>query len=132
MKLNKIQLPSNKKFGYFFSGIFLIVSLYFLYSGRFSTGYIFVTLAILFILITIIKADFLLPLNKLWMYFGFFLGIIISPIVLGIIFFGLFTPYSLVMRLMGRDELRLRKTNKKSYWIIRSKSSPQTNFKQQF
>lgn len=132
MKLNKIQLPSNKKFGYFFSGIFLIVSLYFLYSGRFSTGYIFVTLAILFILITIIKADLLLPLNKLWMYFGFFLGIIISPIVLGIIFFGLFTPYSLVMRLMGRDELRLRKTNKKSYWIIRSKSSPQTNFKQQF
>ena len=120
------------KFGYFFSGIFLIISLYFLYSGKFSTGYIFVTLAILLILITIIKADLLLPLNKLWMYFGFFLGIIISPIVLGIIFFGLFTPYSLVMRLMGRDELRLRKTNKKSYWIIRSKSSPQTDFKQQF
>ena len=132
MKLNKIQLPTNKKFGYFFSGIFLTISLYFLYSERFSTGYIFATLALLFVIITIIKADLLLPLNKLWMYFGYLLGIIISPIVLGIIFFGLFTPYSLVMRLMGRDELRLRKTNKKSYWIIRSKSSPQTDFKQQF
>ena len=132
MKLNKIQLPTNKKFGYFFSGIFLTISLYFLYSERFSTGYIFATLALLFVIITIIKADLLLPLNKLWMYFGYLLGIIISPIVLGIIFFGLFTPYSLVMRMMGRDELRLRKTNKKSYWIIRSKSSPQTDFKQQF
>ncbi len=132
MKLNKIQLPTNKKFGYFFSGIFLTISLYFLYSERFSTGYIFATLALLFVIITIIKADLLLPLNKLWMYFGYLLGIIISPIVLGIIFFGLFTPYSLVMRMMGRDELRLKKTNKKSYWIIRSKSTPQTDFKQQF
>ena len=132
MKLNKIQLPTNKKFGYFFSGIFLTISLYFIYSERFSTGYIFATLAILFVIITIINADLLLPLNKLWMYFGYLLGIIISPIVLGIIFFGLFTPYSLVMRMMGRDELRLKKTNKKSYWIIRSKSTPQTDFKQQF
>ena len=132
MKLNKIQLPTNKKFGYFFSGIFLTISLYFLYSERFSTGYIFASLALLFVIITIIKADLLLPLNKLWMYFGYLLGIIISPIVLGIIFFGLFTPYSLVMRMMGRDELRLKKTNKKSYWIIRSKSTPQTDFKQQF
>ena len=132
MKLNKIQLPTNKKFGYFFSGIFLTISLYFLYSERFSTGYIFATLALLFVIITIIKADLLLPLNKLWMYFGYLLGIIISPIVLGIIFFGLFTPYSLVMRMMGRDELRLKKINKKSYWIIRSKSTPQTDFKQQF
>ena len=132
MKLNKIQLPTNKKFGYFFSGIFLTISLYFLYSERFSTGYIFATLALLFVIITIFKADLLLPLNKLWMYFGYLLGIIISPIVLGIIFFGLFTPYSLVMRMMGRDELRLKKTNKKSYWIIRSKSTPQTDFKQQF
>ena len=66
------------------------------------------------------------------MSFGLLLGKIISPIVLGVIFFGLITPYGLVLRLVGRDELKLKLIKKKSHWINRSKEFEKTNFKQQF
>ena len=82
---------------------------------------------------TVINAKLLLPLNKIWMRFGFLLGSIINPIVLGIIFFVLFTPYGIVMRIFGRDELRLKKViNKKSHWVLRSETQPQTDFRKQF
>ena len=132
MKLTNIKLPTNKKFGYFFSGVFLLASIYFFYLKSDNFGYIFSSLAIIFIAVTFLKAELLLPLNKLWMRFGLLLGMIISPIVLGVIFFGIFTPYGFVMRIMGRDEMNLKIFLKKSYWIIRSKKSKQTNFKNQF
>lgn len=86
MKFPNINLPPNKRFGYFFSVIFFIVAGYFLYIENQTIGYIFVIFLVLFILTTLINADLLRPLNKLWMHFGFLLGKIISPIVLGIIF----------------------------------------------
>ena len=63
---------------------------------------------------------------------GYVLGIIISPIVMAFIFFGLITPYSIVMRIIGRDELRLIKTVNKSYWILREHKSSQIDFRRQF
>ena len=72
-------------------------------------SYIFVALTLFFLITTIINANLLLPLNKLWMRFGLLLSRIISPIILGIIFFGLVTPYGLIMSMFGRDELRLKK-----------------------
>ena len=132
MKFSKTKLPSNKKFGYFFSFIFLIISIYLLYFSRYKAGYIFATLALLFLIISILNSNLLLPLNKLWMRFGILIGMFISPIVLGIIFFGLFTPYGLVMKIIGRDELHLKTSKDKSYWIPRSQSSSKINFNQQF
>ena len=132
MNLSVVKLPSNQKFGFFFSAIFLIASIFFIYLNNWTTGCVLAILGILFLIITIIKAELLLPLNHLWMRFGLLLGIIISPIVLGIIFFGLFTPYSIIMKLIGRDELRLKKVKNISHWILRSKTLSQTNFKQQF
>jgi len=132
MKFTEIKLPSNKKFGYFFSLFFLIISSYFIYSSNHTIGIILAIFATLFLATTLLNADLLLPLNKIWMYFGVLLGMIISPIVLGIIFFGLFTPYSLIMSIIGRDELNLKYTKKESYWIFRSQTAQQTNFKQQF
>ena len=132
MKFTEIKLPSNKKFGYFFSLFFLIISSYFIYSSNHTIGIILAIFATLFLATTLLNADLLLPLNKIWMYFGVLLGMIISPIVLGIIFFGLFTPYSLIMSIIGRDELNLKYTKKESHWIYRSQAIQQTNFKQQF
>ena len=57
-----------------------------------------------------------MPLNQLWMSFGRLLGKIISPIVMGAIYFGLFVPMGLVMRVFGRDELRLRVKARQTYW----------------
>ena len=132
MKHTQVVLPSNRKFGFFFSLVFFMLAAYFIYTQNQTVVQVMLFVALLFLIITLFKADLLLPLNKLWMRFGFLLGKIISPIVLGIIFFGLITPYSIVIRVFGRDELRLRKVKNKSHWIHRSQDSPQTDFKRQF
>ena len=129
---NQIQLPSNKSFGYFFTFLFALVGAYFYYSVYVTWAYVFIASSLIFLLITIIKSDALLALNKLWMRFGILLGRIVSPIVLGIIFFGLFTPIAILMRLIGRDELRLKYTQRQTHWIPRSESIKAESFKHQF
>ena len=132
MKYSKIELPSNRKFGFFFTFVFFIVASYFFLKNSILISYIFFALAAVLSLITFVNEHALLPLNKLWMKFGQLIGIIVSPIVLGIIFFGIFTPYSLLMRLFGRDELQLKFGKRESYWKLRNQSIPITNFRKQF
>ena len=132
MKYTKIELPSNKKFGFFFTVAFLIIASYFFLSDRILISYVFFVFTAILLLITFINEHALLPLNKLWMRFGHLIGTIISPIVLGVIFFGIFTPYSLLMRLFGRDELKLKLVKSRSYWKLRVQSMPLTNFRKQF
>lgn len=132
MKFSDIELPSNKKFGFFFTFVFAILAFYFLFIDSILWAQALAILAVLFLLITVIIPQVLLPLNKLWMRLGLLLGMIVSPIVLGIIFFGLVTPYGLVMRMFGRDELRLKFTKKSSHWISRSESIKSDSFKNQF
>ena len=132
MNISEIELPSNRKFGFFFTFVFAMLAAYFHYSANLSWAYVFVATALIFLLVTLIKSDALLPLNKLWMRFGFLLGMIVSPVVLGIIFFGLFTPIAMLMRLSGRDELRLNFTKKASHWISRGELIKSESFKLQF
>ena len=120
MKTPELELPTNKKFGYFFTAVFLVATTYFYINNASSS--VVITLGVIglsFLVATLVNPDVLLPLNTLWMRFGQLLGMIISPIVMGIIFFGLFTPMSLTMRLFRRDELRIRFKNKKTHWILR-------------
>ena len=71
------------------------------------------------------------PLNKLWFKFGMILGAIISPIVMGVVFFLVITPIGIIMRIMGKDLLKKRYDKKKAtYWILRDK--PVSTMKQQF
>ena len=132
MKFSEIELPSNRKFGFFFTFVFVMVAAYFYYSANASWAYVFIAAALAFLLVTLIKSDALLPLNKLWMRFGLLLGMIVSPIVLGVIFFGLFTPIAMLMRLSGRDELRLKYAQKASHWISRGEPIKSESFKHQF
>ena len=132
LKLSEVQLPTNRKFGFFFAGIFFVGGI-FLRESSIAAVCIFLVLAVTFFLVTVIKAELLLPLNKLWMHFGLLLGNIISPIVLSVIFFGLFTPIALVLRIVGRDELRLRLRKLPSFWKPREETPPSsTRFKNQF
>ena len=87
MKYAKIELPSSRKFGFFFTFVFLIIASYFFLSDGILISYAFFTLAAVLLLITFVNEHALHPLNKLWMRFGQLLGILISPIILGIIFF---------------------------------------------
>ena len=132
MNFSDIQLPSNRKFGFFFTFLFAVASAYFYYSDNAGWTYVFIAVSSLFLLTTVIKSDILLPLNKLWMGFGLMLGMIISPIVLGVMFFGLFTPIAILMRLSGRDELRLKFSPMVSHWISRDVPTTPESFKNQF
>ncbi len=132
MKFTEVELPSNRKFGFLFAFVFLIISGYFYLNNTTNVAYIFFILAFVFYLVASLKAIILLPLNNLWMRFGLLLSMIVSPIVLGIIFFGLFTPIAFFMRLSGRDELRLKLSKKASHWISRSGPLKSESFKQQF
>ena len=132
MKFSEIELPSNRKFGFFFTLVFVVAATYFYYSDNVTWTFVFSAAALAFLLVTLIKSDALLPLNKLWMRFGLLLSMIVSPIVLGVIFFGLFTPYALIMRIFGRDELRLKIKKVETHWKSRSQTMPQTDFTQQF
>ena len=132
MRFSEIELPSNRKFGFFFTFVFAVAAAYFYYSANVSWAYVFIAMAVIFLLVTLTKSDALLPLNKLWMRFGLLLGMIVSPILLGVIFFGLFTPIAMLMRLSGRDELRLQYAQKASHWIPRGEPIKSESFKQQF
>ena len=107
MDSTKIILPSNRKFGYFFSLVFSLLAIYFYFNN--SSFYLLsIILGVIFLLITLIKPEILLPLNKLWMRFGFLLSLFVSPLIMAIIFCGIFTPLGLFMRIIGRDELKLK------------------------
>ena len=132
MNFSEIELPSNRKFGFFFTFVFVVVAAYFFYSTKVMWAYAFTLVSLIFLVITLVKSHALLPLNKLWMRFGLLLGMIVSPIVLGIIFFGLFTPIAILMRLSGRDELRLKLNKKSSHWIPRREPILSESFNHQF
>ena len=119
MKSFEIKLPSNRNFGVFCTSASTLIGFYFCWEVNLRVGTILIGTGILFLFITILKADILFPLNKLWMRAGYLLGRFASPIVLGIIYFGLFTPIALFMHLSGRDELRIRLKKSESYWKIR-------------
>ena len=129
-----LVLPSNKKFGLFFSLVFILLGTYFLLFNKILIlSYFFYTLGLIFILISLIKPSILIILNKLWMKFGHLIGRIISPIVLGIIFYGIFTPVAIFMRLFGRDELKIRLNKAKSLWVNKkSRIKIKNSFKEQF
>ena len=129
MKSNsKIIIPSNRSFGLVFFIVFLIVALWPLKSGE-DLRLWSLTLSIIFLILGIFNSKLLTPLNKLWIKFGMFLGLIVSPIVMGIVFFSVVTPIGFFMRIMGKDLLRL-KSKKNTYWIDRDniKSSMKKQF----
>ena len=132
MKISEAKLPSNRKFGFFFSGVFLALSIYFYIESIEIALYFATSLTAVFFIVSITKPEELLPLNKLWMRFGFMLGLIVSPVVLGIIFFTIFMPIGILFRLIGRDELCLNFKNKPSYWQIREASMRKEPFRNQF
>ena len=132
MHVSQLQLPTDKKFGYFFSLIFIALSSYFFLKNSNLLSYIFISLAIIFLIFAIFKSEVLHPLNILWMRFGLLIGKIVSPLVLGFIFFGIFTPIAFLMRLGGRDELRLKFINKTSHWILRDRTMEGDSFRRQF
>jgi len=127
--MDKVKIGSNKSFGIVFFIFFLIVGTYpIFFQGELRIWSLIVS--IIFLLLGIINSRFLTPLNLLWFKFGMLLGRIVSPIVMGLVFFLVVTPTGLIMRILNKDLLRLKKKNIKTYWIERS--SIKSDMKNQF
>jgi hypothetical protein len=130
MEKASVKISSNRSFGLLFFIVFLAISLWPLKSQEDVRLWAFI-LALIFFVLGILNSKFLTPLNKLWMKFGIFLGSIISPFVMGVVFFMVVTPVGLIMRFLGKDLLRIKKSKFVStYWISREKQN--NTMKRQF
>ena len=119
VKSNKIKLPSNRIFGFFFGIVFLILGVFFFEKKIIS--YFFLFLSIVFIFLGFLNSEKLKLFNFLWIKLGLTLGAIIAPIAIGFVYYFLISPISLLMRLVGQDPLKIKNRKKvKSYWIKRS------------
>ena len=128
------KLPSERSFGILFTIVSALGAGYSYYRHlpTLLTAS-FAIAALLILTITFTVPDFLRPLNRAWFTLGLVLGKIVSPIVLGAMFFLVITPVAIVTRIFGRDELRLRKRSTNSYWVRREPPGPQPeSFKRQF
>ena len=123
-------MSSNKSFGIVFFIVFVLIAIYPLINqGEVRIWSLIISF--LFLFLGLLNSKILTPLNKLWFRFGLFLGKIISPIIMGVIFFLVVTPIGLLMRFFGKDVLNLKLNKKKSsYWI--EKVGPKSKMKNQF
>ena len=129
MDHNEVKIGSNRSFGIVFSIVFLLISLYPLINGE-NLRLWSLIISIVFFALGIINSNLLKPLNKLWFKFGLLLGKIISPFIMGMIFFFVVTPIAILMRLLRKDLLNLKFNKNNTYWI--QKSGPKSKMKNQF
>ena len=123
MKKDSVKIPSNRSFGFLFFIVFLAISLWPLISQEDLRLWALI-LSLIFLILGILNSKILTPLNKLWIKFGILLGNIVSPVVMGVVFFIVVTPIGLIMRLLGKDLLRVNKNEATfTYWIDREKKT---------
>ncbi len=127
--MENIKLPSNRSFGFVFAALFFLIGIYpIIYSEELRIWSLII--ATLFLFLGSINSKILNPLNFLWFKFGMYLGKIISPLIMGIIFFLVVTPIGLLMKMFKKDLLDLKYNSKKTYWI--KKTGPKSKMKNQF
>ena len=117
---NKIQIGSNKSYGFVFFFVFLIIGIFPIKNGE-SINFFYIAISMIFLFLGAINSKFLTPLNKIWFKFGIILGSVISPIIMGLTFFLVVTPTSFILKIFKKDVLNLKKNNDKSYWITKPK-----------
>ena len=127
--MDDIKISSNRSFGIVFFVVFFLIALYpLIYNEEIRIWSLIISLV--FLILGLINSRILTPLNKLWFKFGILLGKIVSPIIMGIIFFLVVTPIGFIMRILGKDVLNLKFNASKSYWI--EKNGPKSKMKNQF
>ncbi len=127
--MDEVKIGSNKSFGIVFSIVFFIIALYPLLSHNEIRLWSLI-ISIIFLVLGLLNSKLLTPLNKVWFKFGILLGKIVSPLVMGLIFFFVVTPTGIIMRILKKDLLNLKFNKKTTYWI--EKNDPKSNMKNQF
>jgi hypothetical protein len=111
------KTTSNSEFGWFLSFVLAISSRFF--SEKVFWSQTFLMLSLTFALFTVLELKLLSKLNLTWQKLGKILGYVSNPIILGTLYFVLLTPISIIMKVIRRDELKLKFNNSQSYWIDR-------------
>jgi len=116
MKAQTLSMPSDRKFGWTFAALFALVSLVHPWM---------LALAAAIALVTLTRARWLAPLKHAWMKLGALMHHVVSPVVMGVIYFAVFTPVAVAMRMFGRDAMKRRfEPQRASYWEQRTPPGP--------
>lgn len=119
-----VEGSSDRDFGLVFAVMFMVIAGWPLLHGE-ALRWWSVAVAAVFALVALVKPALLAGLNRLWIKIGVLLGKVVSPIALGILFYGVFTPIGAVIRFSGKDPLRLKfDPDADSYWIPREPPGP--------
>jgi hypothetical protein len=126
-------LPSDRSFGITFTVVFSVVAAW-LWWKNMRGATLSSSIAVALLAISFVRPTILHPLNRAWMAFGALLHRVVSPLVLGILYFGMFTPIAFALRLRGKDAMRRRADPQaESYWIRRDPPGPPSDsLKNQF
>ena len=125
----EIKISSNRSFGIVFSIFFSLVGIYLLLNNS-PVYYWSFLISLIFLILGLLNSKILGPLNQIWFKFGILLGKVVSPIVMGIIFFLVITPIAILLKIFGKDVLKLKLNNNETYWI--EKNDPKSDMKKQF
>tara|TARA_B100000989_G_scaffold2870_1_gene2003 strand:+ start:305 stop:688 length:384 start_codon:yes stop_codon:yes gene_type:complete len=127
--MDNIKIGSNRSFGIVFFILFLLVALYPTINSE-GIRMWSIIVSLIFLVLGLLDSKILTPLNKVWFKFGILLGRVISPLIMGVIFFFVVTPIGLIMRILGKDVLNLKYNSNKTYWI--EKTGPKSKMRNQF
>ena len=127
--MDNIKIGSNRSFGIVFFILFLLVALYPTINSE-GIRMWSIIVSLIFLILGLLDSKILTPLNKVWFKFGILLGRVISPLIMGVIFFFVVTPIGLIMRILGKDVLNLKYNSNKTYWI--EKTGPKSKMRNQF
>ena len=123
-RVEPVEGSSDGAFGLVFAGVFLVIAGWPLFSGEMPRWWA-AGIAAAFALVALIRPALLAGLNRWWGKLGILLGRLVRPIALGIVFYAVMTPLGMVMRLTGKDPLRLKLDSAAdSYWIPREPPGP--------
>ena len=129
----EFQGSSSRSFGLVMAGFFLAVGGWPMLRGGALRPWA-LGAGIAFGAVALARPSVLDPLNRAWIRLGLLLQRVVSPVVLGLLFFAVITPVALLMRLLGRATLSLGfDRSARSYWIDRRPPGPAPDsMRQQF
>jgi predicted membrane metal-binding protein len=120
----QLKVPSDRSFGFTFAVVFGLIGSWLWWRAS-KAGPPFIAAGAVFALVAIVIPRILHPLNVVWMRFGLLLNKIVSPLILGVVFFVVFAPVGLFFRLIRRDALHRSFDSKRaSYWNDRTPPGP--------
>jgi len=120
----QVEGSSDRSFGVVFAIVFLLIAAWPLLQGR-PPRWWAIGVSVAFALVAVFRPALLAGLNRWWIKLGVLLGNVVSPVALGILFYGVLVPTGVAMRIAGKDPLRLKRdAAAATYWIRRTPPGP--------